>query len=42
VEAALETGYDEETRKSFSATTSAFMDRFVRDYLTDRESSDPQ
>ena len=39
---AMETGYDEEKRRSFPATTSAFMDRFVRDYLTDKESSDPQ
>ena len=42
VMAAMETGYDEEKRRSFPATTSAFMDRFVRDYLTDKESSDPQ
>ena len=41
VEAAMETGYDEEKRRS-SATTSVFMDRFVRDYLTDKESSNPQ
>ena len=42
VMAAIDTGYDEEKRRSFPATTSAFMDRFVRDYLTDKESSNPQ
>ena len=42
VEAAMKTGYDEEKRKSFTSTTSAFMDRFVRDYLSGSTGSDSQ
>ena len=42
VEAAMKTGYDEEKRRSFTSTTSAFMDRFVRDYLSGSTGSDSQ
>ena len=42
VEAAMKTGYDEDKRRSFTSTTSAFMDRFVRDYLSGKTDSDPQ
>ena len=42
VEAAMRTGYDEEKRRSFSSTTSAFMDRFIREYLSDQPETDPQ
>ena len=41
VEAAIKTGYDEEKRRLFSSTTSAFMDRFIRDYLSQKEAEDP-
>ena len=41
VETAIETGYDEEKRRAFTLTTSEFMDRFIRDYLTDETSTDP-
>jgi hypothetical protein len=41
VEAAIKTGYDEEKRRLFSSTTSAFMDRFIRDYLSHKEAEDP-
>ena len=42
VEAAMKTGYDEEKRRSFTSTTSVFMDRFVRDYLSGQAPADPQ
>ena len=42
VETAMKTGYDEEKRRSFTSTTSVFMDKFVRDYLSGQTSADPQ
>ena len=42
VETAIETGYDEEKRRSYTSTTSAFMDRFVREYLSDKSAGETQ